>query len=91
MRKIFKYEFEIEKRFSLNLPMVNEIVHVECQDGTPCIWAIVDPDVATEPTDFRVVGTGHPIEDDEYDTLYHQGTFQQGPFVWHLFQVLKED
>jgi hypothetical protein len=47
------------------------------------IWALVDPNAEDEPRWFAVVGTGEPF--DETNMIYI-GTYQESPFVWHLFE-----
>ena len=86
MKTIWKYEFEVNDNFILSMPMRAKVLHIECQGRTPCIWAIGDPSAEKTKRKFRVVGTGHPISDDTL--LSFVGTFQQPPFVWHVFEVL---
>lgn len=62
---------------------------VEVQDGSPYIWACVNPSAKSEPRQFRLYGTGHPIEED--CLLKFIGTFQLfgGRLVYHLFEEVE--
>lgn len=88
MRTIWKYEFPITDRFTLELPYQHKILAAFVQrpnDGpgkrTACLWVEVDPDNLTIPTKFTVVGTGDPVPEG-YEWV---ATFQDNPFIWHLY------
>ncbi len=53
------------------------------QHGEPTLWVEVDPDAEQEGRQFRQIGTGHLFE---VGSLYI-GTWFEGPFVWHLYEV----
>ncbi len=86
MNKVFKYEVPIEDHFTLALPRDSRILAFQAQHDKPVIWALVDPEekVKTEH-EFRMVGTGHPIEESDC----HIGTAQMymGTLVLHLFEI----
>lgn len=84
--RIWKFEFDIHDRITIQMPKGAKILHVECQDNMPCIWALVNADAPRETRSFRIVGTGHPIPD--IADLRHVATFQMadGQLVWHLFE-----
>jgi len=82
MKRVFKYEFEITDNLVIPMPIGAQILHADIQAGHPCVWALVDPEHAREDRRFAVHGTGHPVFENEV----HIATFQQGPFVWHLFE-----
>lgn len=86
MQTIYKYPFPVADSFSLDLPSGAIILHVECQNGQPCIWALVDTEALPERRTFYLFGTGHPLNIDDFGWSNHLATFQQGPFVWHMFQ-----
>lgn len=50
---------------------------------TPCIWALVDSDAPMVARRFTVYGTGHPLP----ALAEYVGTYDAGPFVWHVFEV----
>jgi len=54
------------------------------QHGVLCLWALVHPTLPREMRSFMLHGTGH---DDVQPNEHFIGTAQQGPFVWHLFEV----
>lgn len=68
------------------MPVGSEILHVACQGGQPCLWALVEVNAKTTKRVFRLFGTGHPIPDQLAEDCVHVATFQQGPYVWHLFE-----
>lgn len=86
MKKVFKYPVEVSDKFSLLLPMEARILAVQMQRDKPCLWALVDPNAPVETRNFRVAGTGNPIEE---ENLEYIGTFQMagGNLVWHLFEI----
>ena len=83
---IWKYPFAIDDEFDLSLPFGARILMVEVQGGGPCLWALVDAENAEEVRRFSIVGTGHPAPARGYID-----TFQQPPFVWHLFEIAPND
>ena len=89
MRTIWKYNISIEDTFSLELPQGAKILTVQEQQGEPQVWVLVNPDNKLEIRNFRLVGTGHSIEENRLEYI---GTFQvlNGNFVGHLFEIRQE-
>ncbi len=85
-KSIWKYPFVVGDEVLIRIPRDARLLDVQMQDGTPCLWALVDTEARTEVRSFRIFGTGHPF--DAVDGSY-VGTFQQvnGQLVWHLFEV----
>ncbi len=83
-RTIWKFPFEIRDRVTINMPRDAQILHVGLQDGTPTLWALVDPDSSATDRIFYVFGTGHQIA---HVALEHVGTLLMPPFVWHIFET----
>ena len=83
MRTVHKYPFNVEDRFTLNLPVGFQPVLVDVQAGMDCLWCEIDTDCEIEPFQFAVTGTGHPVPV-EAD---HACTWQHGSFVWHLWRL----
>ena len=83
MKTIHKYPISMEGT-RVQLPKDAQIVKVDMQPGVgPCFWALVDTDNPEEERAFVALGTGHAF-------LYgmgYMGTWQEPPFVWHLFEV----
>ena len=86
MNTVFKYPFAIADRVTIALPRWAMILHVDCQDGVPCLWALVNTDQPDHDHDFRIYGTGHGIDKEMAINGKHVATFQQGSLVWHMFQ-----
>ena len=82
--EIWKYPFEITDLFDLLLPLGARVLSVGMQGEQPCLWAMVEPSNTPEARSFAVVGTGHPLPS---GTATYLDTFQQPPFVWHLFEL----
>ena len=70
---------------SIQIPMDSQILTVQIQNDEPYIWVKVNPENDVETRTFEVVGTGHSFDD---TNMKYIGTFQDGPFVWHLFENL---
>ncbi len=69
----------------IHMPEGAKALTVQLQDGLPVIWAEVETDRPKVPRRFLLVGTGHAMTDEP--TAY-VGTFQDGGFVGHIFEVL---
>lgn len=89
MKTIWKYTVHWDE-FTLEMQRGAQVLSVQVQDGVPRMWAIVDPGAATETRHFRLVGTGHTINDTE--ELRFIGTFQihGGELVFHLFERVED-
>ena len=91
MLTIYKYEVPIQDSFMLKLPSACKFLAFQSQRDRPQIWMLVDPeDTRTIECEFRLVGTGHSIEEPE-GNLNYRGTCQigEGALVWHLFEVFR--
>ena len=69
---------------ALEMPKDAKVVHVGIQGEHICLWAIVDTQASVETRVFQIVGTGH---EEVFEGMAHVGTVQQGPWVWHVFEV----
>lgn len=85
---IYKYKlpFIINEIFQINLPEDAGILSFQFQNDNPFIWAIIDKQKAIISQEFLIMGTGHDFPEDFIGKFV--GTWQDNPFVWHLF--LKE-
>jgi hypothetical protein len=89
-RVIFKYTVPVDDRthsFELNGP--DAVVHVASQTGDTNdgvqMWVEYDRSAFHRGMrHFRVIGTGHPIEQNER----YIGTAMCPPFVWHVVEVI---
>ena len=68
------------------MPLDAEVCAFQFQASVPCIWAIVDPSAPKVIRRFEIFGTGRQIPEPE--ECCYVGTAQEGPFVWHLFELL---
>ena len=89
MIAIYKYPFDVNDYVDLQFPKDGKILKVECQNGNPCAWVMVDTNNEDKIRTFKIYGTGHIIRKDHIRHLTHIATFQQGSFVWHMFEVKK--
>lgn len=83
----------LKSRFSVELPVGSELLHVATVREVPWLWVLHDdvtgPTLMTrEQRWFRIYGTGHKIDDWRELALTHVGTFIIGPsaMVWHMFE-----
>lgn len=87
MSKVFKYPLPISDVVEVVMPKDAKVLAVQVQNGTPCIWAAVNPTLEVETRTFRIAGTGHSIVDEIIDDYI--GTFQlyDGQLVFHVFEI----
>lgn len=86
-KTIWKYKLPSTTSF-FEMPEGAEILTVQLQNGTPCIWAIVNPDAKLEERTFVFVTTGGHIP--AGDNQKYIGTFQlyDQQLVLHLFESI---
>lgn len=81
MKKIFKYPIPMEERFSIGVPFNNDFeprpLSTIVQNGEPFVYIMVnhDPENKLAPTrkmNFRLAGTGHPIEEKTLPEIYQE-------------------
>jgi hypothetical protein len=83
--RIWKYPLEVTDYQDIEMPQDAEILTVQVQRGTPCLWALVNPDKPREARRIFTVGTGH---DARHIVGWHYvGTYQlhMGRLVFHVF------
>ena len=86
METIWKFRFDIVSPLRLSMPRGARILAVQDQDGAACMWAIVDPEEELESRYFEIYGTGQPMHRDVEADRFYVATFQQPPYVWHIFE-----
>lgn len=84
-KMIWKFPLELKEWQALDMPIGSEVLTLQVQEGTPTLWVMVDPLMPKVKKHFHIVATGQAISEEQHG-LYH-GTWQSGPFVWHLFEV----
>lgn len=82
-RTIHKYNLSATNG-EITMPKGAETIAVQEQNGSICLWAIVDLNQPAEVRTFLTVGTGQRLPK---SGLAHIGTVQEGGFVWHVFEV----
>lgn len=89
MRQVFKYQFHgVGDSLMVGVPLASHdgpgpVVHVAMQHERPTVWIEADPSLDSVPRTFVIVGTGQTIPPQGR----HCGTFFDGPFVWHVYEV----
>ncbi len=84
MRTIYKYPLRTLDAQAIAMPETAKILTVQMQNGVPTLWAEVETTHNCRPRWFAIVGTGNPMPGG--GTKYI-ATVQQGPFVWHVFEL----
>ena len=89
-KSIWKFQLNPNDKVFVEMPKNAEILSVQTQKETPCIWALVDPNADKEERCFEVFETGHPVHYDMGVDRKFIGTFQlyDGDLVFHLFERL---
>ena len=83
MKQVWKFQVGTAVT-TIDLPRGAKVLHVGIQDGAVCFWASVTPTAIKQSRQFKVIGTGQ-----HYDREWEYcGTVQDGPYVWHVFEVL---
>lgn len=85
VKTIWKYPLQPSLAQFVMMPEDAELLAVQAQGETLCLWALVSPDAPLEERTIEVLGTGH--QTDEKDRRYI-GTAQMhgGKLVWHVFE-----
>lgn len=79
------YKYELPDDLILEMPKGAEVLTVQMQRGSPCLWARVDPEEQVEKRKFVIHGTGHPVPS---STGKYIATFQvdDETLVFHVFE-----
>jgi hypothetical protein len=85
MRAIWKFPLVWGGSQDVEMPKGATVLTVQKQGMVATIWAIVDPLAAKERRTFKVMGTGWQFDP---DGLHYLATWQDGEFVWHLFEQI---
>lgn len=83
MKTIYKYPLEVKHKQLFKVPVDIKPLSVQVQNGTPCLWAEVDNNVAEKYITVYTIGTG--IELPEGNIVY-SGTYQyEECLVFHIY------
>lgn len=81
MKKIYKYSVGNLIEGIQVPPNGAEFLCLQVQ-GAPMTWFLVDTNEQESDRAFKVVGTGHEFPENHK----YLGSWQDGPFVWHLLE-----
>ena len=85
-KNIWKFQLETADYQTISMPKDAEILTVQTQDDTPCVWALVNPEAEKEDRNFELFGTGHKVPDmgvREYVATYQ---LHGGSLIFHVFE-----
>lgn len=99
MLTMYKFSLEAALKSEDGLITLNErfssqvsATHVAIQDGELFLWTVCTDRGDKEKREFVVRGTGHEITHKHKVTYLvdykHIGTVHNGPFVWHVFEIV---
>ena len=83
MKRRTIYKYPMPEYYSLiSLDPLGKVILVDMQNEVPTMWVELDPDAKGVSREFAIIGTGREVPDD----AQHRGSFQDGVFVWHLYE-----
>lgn len=85
-KKIFKYQLETKDIQQVEMPQGAEILCIQTQNETPCIWALVEPNATVTKRAFEIFGTGHNVHENANRKYIGTYQLQGGKFVFHCFE-----
>jgi len=85
MKKIYKYTVGIQSNQYILMSKDAQILSVQFQNDTLCLWAMVNPDNPKVRREIAVVGTGHGFDNHEFKA--YLGSVQDSVYVWHIFDL----
>ena len=86
MHTIFKQRLDICDEQVVEMPEGAHILHIDRQEGQPCIWYECDTDRATVKVTILCFGTGYRM--DGLPATEYIGTVLVDGFVWHYYRKL---
>ena len=86
MSTIWKYQLKLTDEQTVNMQKDAEILTVQLQGCSLCLWARVNPSNSQESRNILIHGTGHQVD----DKAKYIATFQCSvDMVFHVFEVNK--
>jgi len=86
IQTIWKYEIKVRDKQVIEMPILAELLSVQTQRNSVCIWALVKPKNPLVHRRIQIVGTGHDL------TRRIMGKFlgsiqfpDDGDLVFHVF------
>lgn len=86
MKKLLKYPISLDgpQEFRLLRGSIIRKVDYQASERGPMIWVETDTnETISDKRTLQVFGTGHDIPNESF----YIGTWQEPPFVWHLYEV----
>ena len=80
---IWKFPLAAVDRQAVEMPRGAQVLAVEVQHGTICLWAMCDKTALTENRHFAVMGADRTMPAGLKKFI---GTVLMPPFVWHVFE-----
>ena len=90
-KTIWKFNLKATDTQTIEMPAGAVVLTVQVQNGTPCLWAMVDPEESASKRIFKTFGTGHQIDNSRNVPLLFVGTYQllDGNLVFHVFEYVE--
>jgi hypothetical protein len=86
VKTIYKYSIPLIDKPVINLPAGALILSVGNQREALCVWVLLDqPASAFQVRSFRVVGTGHDVQDLDEFVFLDTVQFRGGELIFHIF------
>lgn len=85
---VYKYHLTTASETELQMPVGAQVLRVDVQHESICLWALVDPDAQNERRVFEVFGTGHEMPNQNrifINTFLVRG----GSYVFHAFERMQ--
>lgn len=89
---VWKYQLQVRDYQEVEMPQDAAILSAGVQNSVPVVWALVntDPDYPKTKRKIRMMGTGHPMSDEEgYQAEFIGTIFPIPGLVFHLFELVK--
>lgn len=85
-KAVWKFPLNTDRGTALDIKMPRNAkpLCVQMQKGVATIWCEIEVGEEFVTRSFEVVGTGWEFSADA--ALEYVGTWQDGPFVWHLYE-----
>lgn len=92
MKTIWKFPLDAKAINEIEMPAETEILTVQTQNETACMWALVDvtsfPKAKKEKRRFATFGTGHTIpENCKKENYIGSFQLQGGALIFHVFEI----
>ena len=82
--RIWKFPLVITDRQVVSVPVGAQMLDVQMQGDTPCLWAMCREASEPQPRTIAIYGTGNPLPATPGRYI---ATFQESAFVWHVFDL----